>query len=290
MTPRRRLRTALLAVLAALAAFLLPGAARAANCFPVAGLPGAPHPALQRASFQKAPAPLAQAAQAPMGFLARGTAELTFLGHSSFLLRTPLAVTAITDYNGMNRAGFAPDIVTMNHAHSSHYTDFIEPGVKHVLRGWATPEAGYPRHDLRLRDLRVRNVATDIRDFQGGTEFAGNSIFIFETDEICLAHFGHLHHGLTPDRIGRIGQIDVAMVPVDGSMTLPHEEMAKAVLTLGPRMVVPMHAFGAFSLNRFAALMQGKGYAIRRADGPSFTVTRDVLKRRTVLLFPDEFY
>jgi L-ascorbate metabolism protein UlaG (beta-lactamase superfamily) len=241
--------------------------------------------ALARISLQSAQAP----AQIPT-LLSRDTVELTYLGHSSFLIRTPQNVTAITDYNGVNRAPFAPDIVTMNHAHSSHYTDFIEPGVKHVLRGWATPETGYPRHNLMLRDLRVRNVATDIRDWQGGTEYAGNSIFIFEVGDLCLAHFGHLHHDLDADRLGRMGQIDVAMVPVDGSMTLPHEDMANAVGRVAPKMVVPMHAFGAYSLRRFTGLMQDRGYAVRRVDGPRFTVTRAVLKQKTVLVFPEELF
>jgi L-ascorbate metabolism protein UlaG (beta-lactamase superfamily) len=241
--------------------------------------------ALARVSLQSA-----QAAPPMPTLLSRDTVELSFLGHSSFLIRTPQNVTVVTDYNGVNRAPFAPDIVTMNHAHSSHYTDFVEPGVKHILRGWATPPKGYPRHNLMLRDLRVRNVATDIRDYSGGTEYAGNSIFIFEVGDLCLAHFGHLHHDLDADRLGRMGQIDVAMVPVDGSMTLPHEDMANAVGKVGPKMVVPMHAFGAYSLQRFTGLMQDRGYAVRRVDGPRFTITRPMLKQKTVLVFPEHLF
>jgi L-ascorbate metabolism protein UlaG (beta-lactamase superfamily) len=318
MSLRRRFRSPFRALLAlaagALAAVtaltgMVTGAGEAmaaANCFPLVGLPDGPQYARGPGSgtmFARAPtntpnaSPFArvslQQAQAapPMPtLLSRDTVELSFLGHSSFLIRTPQNVTVVTDYNGVNRAPFAPDIVTMNHAHSSHYTDFVEPGVKHILRGWATPEAGYPRHNLMLRDLRVRNVATDIRDYSGGTEYAGNSIFIFEVGDLCLAHFGHLHHDLDADRLGRMGQIDVAMVPVDGSMTLPHEDMANAVGKVGPKMVVPMHAFGIYSLQRFTGLMQDRGYAVRRVDGPRFTVTRAVLKQKTVLVFPEHLF
>ena len=258
----------------------------AANCFPVVRAPSPNALALHRASLQTAQAP-----QSPMpDLLAPGSAEITYLGHSSFLIRSPQNVTAITDYNGINRAVVVPEIVTMNHAHLSHYTDFVEPGVAHILRGWATPPDGYPRHDLRLRDLRVRNVATNIRGFGGGGEFAGNSIFIFETPDLCIAHFGHLHHDLDAGRLGRMGQIDIAMVPVDGGMTLPHEDMAKAVLALGPKMVVPMHAFGPWSLERFATLMRDRGYAIRRATGARVMVTRADLKTRSVLIFPEHLY
>jgi L-ascorbate metabolism protein UlaG (beta-lactamase superfamily) len=283
---RRRFARACVAFAAAVLVLTLFGpGARAqtgteTSCFPVAQrlVPG-----IQRVAFQRT-----QATGLPR--LPAGTVQLTYLGQSSFLLRTPADVTAITDYNGMNRAPFAPDIVTMNHAHSSHYTDFVEPGVKHILRGWATPPEGYPRHDLRLKDLRVRNVATNIRDGAGGTELAGNSIFIFETQGLCISHFGHLHHHLDADRLGRMGQIDVAMVPVDGSMTLPPDDMAAAVAALNPRMVVPMHVFGPGSLNHFLTLMEKRGYRLRRTGGPDAIITRNELRRRSVLVFPDELF
>jgi len=286
--PRRRFArmfAAFGAVLFALTLFIpaapaQTGSGTETSCFPVA----------QRWVPRAVPVAYQVAQVRPLPGLPAGTVQLTYLGHSSFLLRTPADVTAITDYNGMNRAGFAPEIVTMNHAHSSHYTDFIEPGVKHVLRGWATPPEGYPRHNLRLRDLRVRNVATNIRDGFGGTELAGNSIFIFETQGLCIAHFGHLHHQLDSDRLGRMGQIDVAMVPVDGSMTLPPEDMAAAVAALSPKMVVPMHVFSPDSLNHFLTLMEKRGYQLRRTGGPDAIITRNELRRRSVLVFPDELF
>ena len=86
----------------------------------------------------------------------------------------------------------------MNRAHSTHYTDRPEPGIKFVLRGWK--EDGKPTdHDLNFQDVRVRSVATNIRDYYGGggTERHGNSIFIFEVANLCIAHLGHLHHTLT---------------------------------------------------------------------------------------------
>ena len=64
-------------------------------------------------------------------------ATITFLGHSSFEIDTPQGVRAITDYNGLNGFGRKPDIVTMNNAHSTHYTDHPEEGITHVLPGWS---------------------------------------------------------------------------------------------------------------------------------------------------------
>ena len=39
------------------------------------------------------------------------------------MIDTPQGVRAITDYNGFNGFGRKPDIVTMNNAHSTHFTD-----------------------------------------------------------------------------------------------------------------------------------------------------------------------
>ena len=69
------------------------------------------------------------------GGVPEGAVSITFLGHASFLIESSAGVRVVTDYNDMIRAPLVPDIVTMNNAHSTHYTDNIEPGVKFVLRG-----------------------------------------------------------------------------------------------------------------------------------------------------------
>src|SRR6202035_1369095 len=58
--------------------------------------------------------------------------------------------------------------------------------------------------DLKYRDVRVRNVPTNIRSFGGGTERYGNSIFVFEIANLCIAHLGHLHHTLTQAQLNEI--------------------------------------------------------------------------------------
>src|SRR4029077_11530947 len=133
--------------------------------------------------------------------------RITYVGHATFLIESPQLVRIATDYNDYVRPPVLPDIVTMNHAHGTHYTDHPDPAIPHVLRGWgATPEQP-ARHDLTLRDVRVRNVPTNIRDWRGGTERHGNSIFIFEIANMCIAHLGHLHHTLTQQQLNEIGRV-----------------------------------------------------------------------------------
>ena len=147
--------------------------------------------------------------------LADGEVRLTYVGHSTFLIESPRRVRIATDYNDYLRPPVLPDIVTMNHAHSTHYTDRPDPAIKYVLRGWAADEKP-AEHDVTYQDVRVRNVPTNIRDWGGGTQRHGNSIFIFEVAQLCIAHLGHLHHTLTQQQLNDIGRVDVVLAPVDG--------------------------------------------------------------------------
>src|SRR6516165_10665689 len=160
-----------------------------------------------------------------------GVVAITFLGHASFLIESPAGVRIVTDYNDAIRAPETPDIVTMNNAHPTHYSDSVDPGVKYVLRGW-DPAGGVAHHQLEYRDVRVHNVPTNVREF-GGTRYNGNSIFVFDTAGICIAHLGHLHHTLTATHLAELGSIDVVMVPVDGVWTLNQTDMIEVLRQIG---------------------------------------------------------
>ena len=202
--------------------------------------------------------------------------RLTFLGHSTFVIESPQLVRIVTDYNDYLRAPIVPDIVTMNHAHDTHYSDTPDPAIKYVLRGWGPSPAEPARHDLQYRDVRVRNVPTNIRDWGGGTERHGNSIFIFEIANLCIAHLGHLHHTLTQQQLDEIGRIDVVMVPVDGSWTMDLEGMAEVLQSLKAQLMIPMHYFSMGTLNRFLDRVRDK-YDVEQHDTPSIVVSRGTL-------------
>ena len=238
-----------------------------ANCFPIAGLPSGAVPA----AYQSAALPAAD------------SVRITFLGHSSFLIETPDGATAITDYNGMIPTSVTPDFVTMNNAHETHYTHVVDPAVKFVLRGW-DPEGGMAMHDETHLDLRVRNIPTNVREF-GGTRYNGNSIFVFEVADLCVAHLGHLHHTLTDVHLGEIGIIDVLLVPVDGAYTMAQELMVQVIEQIGPAIVIPMHYFNPSTLARFLNLL-GDRYERVFSEEPTVTLSRKTLPYRKVLVLP----
>ena len=211
--------------------------------------------------------------------------RLDYIGHSTFLIESPQGVRIATDYNDYVRPPVTPDIATMNHAHPSHYTDHPDPAIKYVLRGWAGNEKP-ARIDMQYRDVRVRNVPTNIRSFDGGTERHGNSIFIFEMATLCIAHLGHLHHTLTQQQLNEIGKIDVVLVPVDGSYTLDLDGMVEVLHALKAPLMIPMHYFSRFTLDRFLDRVR-KEWTVEIAAVPTVVVSRTTLPAKPkVLVLP----
>ncbi|MDH8442133.1 MBL fold metallo-hydrolase, partial [Klebsiella pneumoniae] len=66
----------------------------------------------------------------------KGEVTITYAGHSTYIIETPGNVTIATDFSGAYTAGKSPNVVTMNRAHSTHYTLNPDPRIAHVLRGW----------------------------------------------------------------------------------------------------------------------------------------------------------
>ncbi|UDF28325.1 UNVERIFIED_ORG: MBL fold metallo-hydrolase [Roseateles sp. XES5] len=207
--------------------------------------------------------------------------RITYVGHSTFFLETPGGVRIATDYNGWFKPPALPTVVTMNKAHSSHYTLNPDPGIDHVLHGWDDASDRGADHDVVVGDAYVRNVPTDIRGWGGAMEPNGNSIFIFEVAGLCIGHLGHLHHELTERQYAEIGRLDVVMVPVDGGLTMGAESMSRVVQRLRSALILPMHRRGP-PIGRFLAMF-GEGFDVVTDDSATMTVSaRSLPKRPTI--------
>ncbi len=211
-----------------------------------------------------------------VGALNADQVRLTYIGHATFLIESPQLVRIATDYNDYVRPPVLPDIITMNHAHDTHYTDHPDLAIKYVLRGWGPSETEPAIWDLKYRDVRVRNVPTNIRAPGGGTERYGNSIFVFEVAGLCIGHLGHLHHTLTQQQLNDIGRLDVVLAPVDGGYTLDLPGMMEVLTALKAQLIIPMHFFSTYTLDRFLARAQEQ-WPVERADVPSIVLSRATL-------------
>jgi L-ascorbate metabolism protein UlaG (beta-lactamase superfamily) len=210
---------------------------------------------------------------------ATGEVAITYAGHSTYFIDTPGGVRLATDYSGAYQIGRLPDVVTMNRAHSTHYTLFPDPRIPHVLHGWG--EDGQPaKISEHIGDVYIRNVTTDIRRYYGdysGSDMIrdGNSIFIFEVAGLCIGHLGHLHVRLDDTHFAAIGRLDIVMVPIDGTYTMSLDGISDITRRLHASVVLPMHRF-ATPLEDFMERI-GKEFEIDRRGERTLRISREAL-------------
>lgn len=224
---------------------------------------------------------------ASLDFVAAPAPEVAidYIGHSTYRIETPGGVSILTDYFGMEGPKGPPTVATMNKAHSTHYTNYPDPAIQHIFRGW-NPEGGKAIHLESIGDVTIRNVTTDIRAWTGTAEKDGNSIFVFEVADLCIGHLGHLHHMPTEMQFAEIGRLDVVMVPVDGSWTMPIADMVDLMKRLRARIVLPMHYFGRATLERFLAGMH-EDFRLEVLDEGPLAVSIDRMPAQpTVVVLP----
>jgi L-ascorbate metabolism protein UlaG (beta-lactamase superfamily) len=210
-----------------------------------------------------------------------GDVTITYAGHSTYIIETPAGVRIATDFSGVYGYDPLPRVVTMNKAHRTHYSDHPDPGIEHVLRGW-NPDGGPAKHALVVDDVYIRNVTTDIRNWGGGLERDGNSIFIFEVAGLCIGHLGHLHTRLSDAQFGQIGRLDILMVPIDGGMTQSLDSMTEITTRLYSSIILPMHRHST-PIGEFTGLM-GEGFAVEFRPSRSLKVSLKTLPGRPTII------
>ena len=211
------------------------------------------------------------------------TVRINYIDHASFLIQTTGGLNAVTDFTGfIGNVDLIPDVVTMNHAHGTHWTAAPDPAIPHVLRGWGEVFGEGVEHYLDLGEMLVRNVPTDIRSFRG-VEARGNSIFIFEVAGLCIGHLGHLHQEPSPEQYAAMGRLDVVMAPVDGGLTLDLDTMMRVVGRLRSSVVIPMHWFGEGTLRAFVDGMSTE-FAVVDAGESSMELSLTSLPRQPTIV------
>jgi L-ascorbate metabolism protein UlaG (beta-lactamase superfamily) len=170
--------------------------------------------------------------------------ELTWYGRTCVRLRGKDAVVVADPFQsivGPTGRGITGDIVTF-----SHPDDRPLPKAK-----------GKPSRDGRtflpssldesfvldgpgeyeVKEVLVTGVRT-YRDDAKGAEQGKQVSFVVEIDGVHTIHLGDIGHLLSEEKLGDIGSVDIACVPLGGSLT--PQKAAAIIAQLDPRIVVPM--------------------------------------------------
>lgn len=170
--------------------------------------------------------------------------ELTWYGRTCVRMRGKDAVVVADAYQsvvGPTGRGITADIVTYSHADDS-------PLPK--AKGKASRDAStlLPASleeafcldgpgEYEVKDVLLTGVRT-YRDEHRGKDRGRNVAFIVELDGVHVIHLGDIGHLLTEDKLTDIGPVDVACIPIGGTLTA--NRAAELVAQLDAKVVVPM--------------------------------------------------
>jgi L-ascorbate metabolism protein UlaG (beta-lactamase superfamily) len=170
--------------------------------------------------------------------------EVSWYGRTCIRLRGRDAVVVTDPYQsvvGPTGRGITGDIVTFSH-----------PDDSPLKRAKGTPSRDgktlLPSSlddafvldgpgEYEVKEVLVTGVRTYRDDERGATAGKGVS-FANELDGVHTIHLGEIGHLLSEEKLGDIGTVDIACVPLGGALT--PARAAALVAQLDPRIVVPM--------------------------------------------------
>jgi L-ascorbate metabolism protein UlaG (beta-lactamase superfamily) len=170
--------------------------------------------------------------------------EITWYGRTCVRLRGRDAVVVADPYQsvvGPTGRGISGDIVTFSHA-DDHKLPRAKGKVSrdgHTLLPSSLDDAFVldGPGEYEVKEVLVTGVRT-YRDDAKGAEAGKQVSFVVELDGMHTIHLGEIGHLLTEEKLGDIGTVDIACVPLGG--TLNPTRAAALVAQLDPRIVVPM--------------------------------------------------
>lgn len=195
--------------------------------------------------------------------------QLTYLGHSAFLITTTAGDILIDPFlSGNPLASIGPDdvhpaYILVTHGHSDHLGDTIAiarrtgatvigpaelvtylagKGVANVHPMHIGGNHIFPFGELLLTQALHGSSVTE----GGHLIYTGNPCgFVIKTGERTIYHAGDTGVFLDMELIGRLHPLDIALLPIGGNFTMGIDDAVEAVKMLAPRTVIPMH-YGTF--------------------------------------------
>ena len=172
--------------------------------------------------------------------------ELTWYGRTCVRMRGKEAVVVADPYQsvvGPTGRGITGDIVTFSHPDDAPVARGKPKGT--VSRDGTTLiptslESAFVLDgpgEYEVKEVLVTGVRT-YRDDARGAENGKGVSFVVEVDGVHTIHLGEIGHLLSEEKLGDIGTVHIACVPIGGVLT--PTKAAALIAQLDPKIVVPM--------------------------------------------------
>jgi L-ascorbate metabolism protein UlaG (beta-lactamase superfamily) len=170
--------------------------------------------------------------------------ELTWYGRTCVRLRGRDAVVVADPYQavvGPTGRGITGEIVTYSHpddrpvlkAKGVRSRDGSTVLPASLERAFVLDGPG----EYEVRDVLLTGVRT-YRDDARGADRGKQIAFVVELDGMHTIHLGEIGHLLTEEKLGDIGPVDIACVPIGGALS--PTKAAELMAQLDPRIVLAM--------------------------------------------------
>lgn len=215
-----------------------------------------------------------------LAYAAEPDATIQYFGHNFFQITTSKGTRIVTDplAPGMYPTpDVSPHAVTVGREHPNHNYVELARGNPIVLRGLARYGAEWNRVNTTLRDVFIYNIPIYQNGLQGALKGAA---FVFDLGTLCIVHLGDLSHTLTPEQLRQLGKVDVAMVPIGGTFTMPPQTAREVLQQIKPKIAIPMH----YRDNLFILQSFVQGLPTRRPDSDTLAVSKATLPAATEIV------
>ena len=210
--------------------------------------------------------------------------KIKWYGHSCFALTNDAGFSIVTDpcdeSTGYKLANIPADVVTSSHDHFDHNYFAAIQGEPLRITEPGEYEAG---------GVKIKGVST-WHDEEQGKLRGRNIVFVYEIDDLRIAHLGDLGHVPDAETIAAIGDVDVVIAPIGGTFTIEYHQACEVANALNANVFIPMHyqtpalAFDVQLLDVEPLLKTAKNCRIHRLNKSECTLTKASLGEARVLV------
>lgn len=159
--------------------------------------------------------------------------EITWLGHSAFLIKTKTA-TIITDpfeeKIGLPWHKQEADILLVSHDHYDHNNQ----------SGVSTTFTAEGPGEYEVKEVAITGTQL-YHDTSKGEQRGRTTAYTLEAENITVCHLGDLGHKLSGEQVEDMPSVDILLIPIGGKYTIDGTIAAEVVNQLEPQIVIPMH-------------------------------------------------